>query len=189
MKADAEAGRVAGFQLPSDAPKSRDFLASGEAERFTLEGADGDRLNYLVRRDGQAWSYTVPLEVGMKGLSNQIAAARDSVRTWKTYNLKRGFNYTYAVIAIGIWLSSLALLVYLARRISRPIQQLTEGLFKLASGELDTRVVSQSDDEIGRAIQAFNHMASQLRSSRDRLVYLTQLASWLKRWLARWRTK
>jgi two-component system, NtrC family, nitrogen regulation sensor histidine kinase NtrY len=178
LKADAEAGRIAGSQLPSDAPEARDFLASGESERFTLEGGDGDRLTYLVRRDRQVWSYTVPLEVGMKGLSNQIAGARDSVRTWNTYNLKRGFKYTYAFIAIGIWLSSLALLVFLARRISRPIQQLTEGLFKLASGDLDTRVVSQSEDEIGRAIQAFNHMASQLRSSRDRLVYLTQLASW-----------
>src|SRR5438309_10563013 len=34
------------------------------------------------------------------------------------------------------------------------------------------------DDEIGRANQAFNHMADQLQQSRDRLVYLAQLASW-----------
>ena len=36
----------------------------------------------------------------------------------------------------------------------------------------------ERDDEIGRAIQAFNHMAGQLKESTERLVYLTQLASW-----------
>ena len=34
------------------------------------------------------------------------------------------------------------------------------------------------DDEIGRAIQAFNHMAGKLQESTERLVYLRQLASW-----------
>jgi len=68
--------------------------------------------------------------------------------------------------------------MYLANRISKPIQSLTEGLSQLASGNLDVRIVSTNDDEAGRAIQAFNHMAEQLQRSRERLVYLTQIASW-----------
>jgi nitrogen fixation/metabolism regulation signal transduction histidine kinase len=39
-------------------------------------------------------------------------------------------------------------------------------------------VDSRRDDEIGRAIQAFNHMADKLQESTERLVYLRQLASW-----------
>ena len=78
----------------------------------------------------------------------------------------------------AIWLVSLALLVYLAHRISRPIQELTAGLGKLAAGDLNARVQARRDDEIGRAIQAFNHMAGQLQESTERLVYLRQLASW-----------
>ncbi len=73
---------------------------------------------------------------------------------------------------------SLALLVYLAHRISRPIQQLTAGLTELAAGDLNARVEARRDDEIGRAIQAFNHMADKLQESTERLVYLRQLASW-----------
>src|SRR2546425_8140580 len=61
---------------------------------------------------------------------------------------------------------------------ARPIQQLTAGLASLASGNPEIRVPAGRDDEIGRAIQAFNHMAGQLQQNRDRLVYLTQLASW-----------
>jgi two-component system nitrogen regulation sensor histidine kinase NtrY len=79
---------------------------------------------------------------------------------------------------VAIWASSLALLVILASRISHPIQQLTAGLSNLAGGDADARVAPAGGDEIGRAIRAFNHMADQLQQNRDRLVYLTQLASW-----------
>jgi nitrogen fixation/metabolism regulation signal transduction histidine kinase len=65
-----------------------------------------------------------------------------------------------------------------AHRISRPIQQLTGGLAQLASGDLSARLPAGGNDEVGRALQAFNHMAVQLEQSRNRLIYLTQLASW-----------
>src|SRR5205809_7550658 len=61
---------------------------------------------------------------------------------------------------------------------SRPIQQLTTGLSQLAAGHLDTRIESARRDEIGTAIAAFNDTAAQLQQDRDRLVYLTQMASW-----------
>ena len=49
---------------------------------------------------------------------------------------------------------------------------------ELASGNFAARVPADRDDEVGRAIRAFNHMAEQLERQRARLVYLTQLASW-----------
>ena len=33
-------------------------------------------------------------------------------------------------------------------------------------------------DEVGNALEAFNRMADQLRQQRERLVHLTQMASW-----------
>jgi nitrogen fixation/metabolism regulation signal transduction histidine kinase len=69
-------------------------------------------------------------------------------------------------------------LIYLAHRISRPIQQLTGALTSLAAGDLRVRLGATGNDETGRAIHAFNNMAGQLQQSRDRLVYLTQIASW-----------
>ena len=84
----------------------------------------------------------------------------------------------YLLLAALFWLVSLVLLVYLAHRISRPVQQLTAGLGELAAGNLAARIGTTRDDEIGRAIQAFNHMAERLEESTERLVYLGQLASW-----------
>src|SRR5512133_3186255 len=34
------------------------FADSGDAERFTLSEPDGDRLYYLVRRDGDVWRFS-----------------------------------------------------------------------------------------------------------------------------------
>jgi nitrogen fixation/metabolism regulation signal transduction histidine kinase len=66
----------------------------------------------------------------------------------------------------------------MAHRISKPIRQLTAGLTGFAEGDWDRRVESNRSDEVGRAVAAFNHMAEQLRRSRERLVYLTQMSSW-----------
>ena len=178
LKSEAQAGRITPHRLPPDDPSVKEFWESGEPERFTLSGPAGDRLDYLVRHGSEVWNYSTPLEIGMDSLSAQITRARESVDEWKTRDFRRGFVYTYGLLAIVIWAAALALLVFLASRVSRPIQQLTAALSALAGGNPEVRVPTGRDDEMGRAIQAFNHMAGQLQQSRERLVYLTQLASW-----------
>jgi two-component system nitrogen regulation sensor histidine kinase NtrY len=178
LKSDAQAGRIAPERHAPQEPSMKEFWDSGEPERFVLSGAQGDRLDYLVRHDSQVWSYSAPLEVGMQSLTGQIARARESVDGWKSRDFRRGFVYTYGLLAVMIWAAAFALLVFLASRFSRPIQQLTAALSTLAGGNPEVRVPTDRDDEMGRAIQAFNHMADQLQQSRERLVYLTQLASW-----------
>ena len=55
---------------------------------------------------------------------------------------------------------------------------LTEALRSLAGGNFRVRVPNDRTDEIGLATDAFNRTAAELEHNRDRLVYLTQLASW-----------
>ena len=159
--------------------RSRCSRAAWKAERFVRAGQEGNRLDYLVRHGNEIWVYSASLgDVAMDRLTREIREAR---ARWK--------KPTRAICAAAssaptscwrpaIWLVSLALLVYLAHRISRPIQQLTAGLGKLAAGDLNARVQARRDDEIGRAIEAFNDMAGKLQESTERLVYLRQLASW-----------
>jgi len=160
-------------------PAVKAFAESEEPEQFLPAGHEGDQLDYLVRHGGEVWSYSASLG-GMERLTvdREIRDARKLVDNAKEHDWRRGFKLAYVLLAASIWLVSLALLVYLAHRISRPIQQLTAGLTELAAGDLNARVDSRRDDEIGRAIQAFNHMADKLQESTERLVYLRQLASW-----------
>ena len=157
----------------------RAFFDSGDAERFVLSGQDGDHIDYLARRGGEVWLWSTSLgEVGLDRLSREYRSAREIVEKRESRDLLRGFTYTYVLLAACVWIVSCVLLVYLAHRISRPIRQLTAGLSQLAAGNLATRVEVRHEDEIGRAMRAFNDMAERLQQSTERLVYLTQLASW-----------
>jgi len=184
LKQRAQAGQAAPQKyLPQEHanwPEAiKAFADAQEAEKFVRSGHEGDRLDYLVRQGDEVWSYSAGLgDVAMDRLTREIREARGIVEAGKGRDLGRGLKLAYVLLAAGIWLVSLALLVYLAHRISRPIQQLTAGLGRLAAGDLNARVKAHRDDEVGRAIQAFNHMADKLQESTERLVYLRQLASW-----------
>jgi nitrogen fixation/metabolism regulation signal transduction histidine kinase len=155
------------------------FSGGLEGDRLVLSGDAGNRLDYLVRHGNEIWLYSSSLgDVAMDRLTREIRDARRTVEESNERDLRRGIKRTYVLLAAGIWLISLALLVYLAHRISRPIQELTAGLGALAGGDLNARVKARRDDEIGRAIVAFNNMAGRLQQSTERLVYLRQLASW-----------
>ena len=184
LKADADAGRLEPRRYAADTrtnwPASlKQFWESPDSERFTLSEPEGDRLNYLVRRGGEVWLYSKSLNgVRMQEVARQYSQARDRVASLGGRDLHRGLIYPLLLLSAMIWIVSLASVIYLANRISSPIQELTAGLFQLAGGKFETRLNSEREDEIGRAIRAFNHTADHLQQSRDRLVYLTQIASW-----------
>ncbi len=176
LRRDAAEGRVAPEKLkPAEAQA---FWDSGEAERFELAGDQGNRLDYLVRHDKEVWRYSRPMAIAMGDLERQIGAARRALDNSSVRNLRRGFSGPLLLVTSALWLAALGVLMYLAVRISHPVQQLTEGLGLVAAGDLDARVEPGGSDEIGAAVDAFNHMASQLQQARERLIHVTRLASW-----------
>jgi nitrogen fixation/metabolism regulation signal transduction histidine kinase len=195
LKEDTLAGRTpaATYTLENRArwPETvRVFWDSGEPERFGVSGPDGDHLDYQ-RRAGSSGAprvdvYTRDLGgVHMDQLTLQLRQARDLVTSIDSRDLRRGFTLTLLVLLGVAWLLSLVPLVYIAHRVSQPIQQLTAGLTDFAAGDWSRRVGTgaapgggEPRDEVGRAVAAFNRMADQLRQSRERLVQLTQMASW-----------
>ena len=154
LKRQAENGQIAPrkfleAQRASWPESVRAFAASGEAERFVSAGNEGDRLDLLVRHGSEVHVYSEALDgVAMDRLSQQIADARTLVETARESDFRRGFRLTYILLVTSFWLVSLALLVYLSHRVSRPIHQLTNGLTELAAGDLDTRVPAGGNDEV-----------------------------------------
>jgi len=155
------------------------FWVSGEPERFGLSGSGGDHVDYFRRVEGAAatprgvQAYTRDLHgVRMDQLSTELRQARALVESSQSRDLRRGFTLTLLVLLAAAWIISLAPLVYIAHRISRPIRQLTEGLTDFAAGDWSRRVDPGGTpgivarDEVGRAVDAFNRMADQLRQSR-----------------------
>ena len=194
LKQDAIAGRVTPTTYTVANPTAwpapvRAFWDSGEAERFGLSGSSGDRVDYMRRREDPANRgvelYGRDLRgIQMAQLTNQLRQTRALVDSIEGRDLRRGFTLTLLLLLGAAWLASLAPLIYIAHRISQPIQQLTAGLNDFAAGDWSRRVETGRDpdddarDEVERAVGAFNRMADQLRQSRERLVHLTRMASW-----------
>jgi nitrogen fixation/metabolism regulation signal transduction histidine kinase len=184
LKEDADSNRIPPHRY-ADAEAAKwpapvlAFWDSGESERFSLSGPEGSYLDYMVRGDSEVWVYTQDLgKVRMEQLTSQIRGARELAASAAARDLQRGFTMALLVLVVAVWVVSLVALVFLAHRISQPIQLLTGGLAQLSAGNLDVRLETRRVDETGRAIQAFNDTAAQLKQSRERLVYLTQVASW-----------
>ena len=59
--------------------------------------------------------------------------------------------------------------LYLAKRITRPVQQLAEGARAIGAGDLDVRLEAETGDELGSLVEAFNMMAAELQTSREKL--------------------
>jgi nitrogen fixation/metabolism regulation signal transduction histidine kinase len=115
-----------------------------------------------------------PLGIRMADLQREYGDARAMV----SLDLRRGYFVVWGVLIAVVWVVALGLVWIVATRISRPIANLTEALRALAGGDFRVRVPTDRMDEIGLATQAFNRTATELEQSRDRLVHLTQLASW-----------
>jgi two-component system nitrogen regulation sensor histidine kinase NtrY len=59
--------------------------------------------------------------------------------------------------------------IYLARRITVPVQLLAEGTGRVARGDLDASIDYRSDDEFGTLVDSFNRMTGDLKAMKGNL--------------------
>ena len=86
-------------------------------------------------------------------------------------------NIAYGVAGGGILLS-VALSLWIAARVSRPIEQLARAAEEVAGGNWNVRVPPRGRDEVSVLARSFNHMTEQLASQRERLVQSERVAAW-----------
>ncbi|HXT70052.1 MAG TPA: ATP-binding protein [Vicinamibacterales bacterium] len=71
---------------------------------------------------------------------------------------------TLLILIAATWLG-----LYLAKRITRPVQLLAEGARAIGAGHLDVRLQAETGDELGSLVEAFNMMAAELETNRGKL--------------------
>jgi two-component system nitrogen regulation sensor histidine kinase NtrY len=75
----------------------------------------------------------------------------------------------FVTVTLLILVSATWLGLYVAKRITRPVQMLAEGARAIGEGRLDLRLEPQTGDELGALVEAFNTMAAELGTSQERL--------------------
>ena len=105
------------------------------------------------------------------------ARARRMTQAYEDYQQLRVLKQPLAGVYLSFFLMlTLMILVaatwmglYLAKRITRPVQMLAAAADEIGAGHLDHRVEPETRDEFGSLIEAFNRMAADLSTSRRRL--------------------
>ena len=79
------------------------------------------------------------------------------------------YQSIFLAVSLLILISATWLGLYLAKRITRPVQMLAEGARAIGAGQLDLRLEPETGDELGTLVESFNMMAAELGTSRERL--------------------
>ena len=75
----------------------------------------------------------------------------------------------FVMVTLLILVGSTWMGLYLAKRITRPVQMLSEAAKEIGAGHYDHRIEHEGSDEFGSMVEAFNAMAAEVASSRRRL--------------------
>jgi signal transduction histidine kinase len=83
-----------------------------------------------------------------------------------------------AVVAAAALFVGLLVSLWVASRITRPVEELAAGAREVATGRWDTRIDVRGTDEIGQLATAFNDMTRTLAVQKEKLVQTERVAAW-----------
>jgi len=111
------------------------------------------------------------LRADMQALAQRAAQAHESYQGLQVLQdpIQGVYQSIFLAVSLLILISATWLGLYLAKRITRPVQMLAEGAAAIGAGQLDLRLEAESGDELGTLVESFNMMAAELQTSRDRL--------------------
>jgi two-component system nitrogen regulation sensor histidine kinase NtrY len=84
-------------------------------------------------------------------------------------DLRASHFLLFLMVTMVILLASSWTGLYLARRVTLPIQALAEGTRRISGGDLSHRVEVVADDELGVLVDSFNGMTQELESNKEQL--------------------
>lgn len=180
LRREAASGRVTpeklDFATRASWPRTaQEFWRSDAEEAAGLGGRNGNELHLYIRKPDGVWLYRRSLGVELETARRGYAAARERAEEARR---RGGLSAAFVALTALPWMAALAVLVWAVRRMSRPVQDLTAALRRVGAGDLTARVEPRAAGELGEAQAAFNAMAGELESSRERLLYVTRLESW-----------
>ena len=137
----------------------RNRVIKGELSFTTSDGRDLEVLEVVapVFVEDELWG-AVKLGMSLEAVNAEIQRTRLGL-------ISLGF--------LGLTFGALGS-VFLANRISRPLESLVEGTIRVAQGDLRHRIDIPPGDEIGELAANFNHMTSEILSDRKKLEEASQ---------------
>ncbi len=122
----------------------------------------------------EAKGFVVMTELLSSDVSENLTAISRGYGEYQQIKLmKKPIQLTYyialSIVGLLVVFCAVWFAFYLAKTITIPIMQLSEGTRRIAEGDLNFRVELAVDDEIGTLVDSFNKMTRDLGATRDKL--------------------
>jgi signal transduction histidine kinase len=177
---DAAAGSLAAFD-PANLVTGSGLLPNGARYRSIVEsavktGQPASSVLYLTsRREDSVNATALPLRNESGSVLAVLVVAVSRAGMVQAQLHIRAI--AYGIAAAGILLA-IVFSLWIAARVSRPIEQLASAAEEVAAGRWDVRVAERGRDEVSVLARSFNHMTAELVSQRERLVQSERVAAW-----------
>lgn len=136
----------------------------GAGERARLLNDHRELLRLVATVQAHADALATRHEASISGFEAHAEVVQHNTFVWML-----AFACTATAVAIGFS-------AFIGRAVTRPLTLLEAGAFRLAQGDLSTRIDLRRPDEFGRLAEQINRMTSALKEQQERLVQSEKLA-------------
>jgi two-component system nitrogen regulation sensor histidine kinase NtrY len=154
-------------------------VASGSAETHGFEplGGGGELLRSAAPihgRDGRLTGVVVASDYLTGEMAERSRRMTDAYEQYSKLKVLKSNMFGvyisfFLMVTLMILVGATWTGLYLAKRITRPIQMLAAAARDIGAGHLDHRLEPETSDEFGSLVEAFNTMAGELSHSRQDL--------------------
>ena len=167
-----ESARASADRLAAQAVETRSEKTSQEV--IQGGGALVRTATPIVNTDGQIVGAVVVSSPIDGQIDHELRRATSAYESYKGLFLRQepilaSYLTIFLTVTLLILIAATWLGLYLAKRITRPVQQLAEGARAIGAGHLDVRLEPETGDELGSLVEAFNMMAAELQTNRGKL--------------------
>jgi two-component system, NtrC family, nitrogen regulation sensor histidine kinase NtrY len=139
-------------------------------------GRQSTSILYLTKRREESLNVTA---IPLKNESGQpLAVLTVAISRSGMVAAEQQIRATAYGVASGGMLLAIVFSLWIAARVSRPIEEMARASEAVAGGNWDVTVEERGRDELSVLARSFNHMMAELAAQRERLVQTERVAAW-----------
>jgi signal transduction histidine kinase len=150
--------------LPAQQPRSYVF-AVADQDGYIVLPAGPYRPGYYISADELAQG--IEIEVDGQAVGTALVTGEPPPLAPQETRYLARTNRSSLYAALAAILIALFLGIFLARRLTRPVRELTIATRSMAKGDLKQQVPVRSQDELGELAASFNHMSEDLARANE----------------------
>src|SRR4030042_726271 len=163
-------------EMPKDATETMRSAFEGKADVEVISGEKEDTVRAVAPeyKEGKQIGIIVVESLIPAKITENVENIKEAyenyltLESWKVpikinYLLILGF-FTMIVVLMALWIA-----LRISRGITDPIQNLAQATERVATGDLDIKVETNREDEIGTLVNSFNNMVKKLQDREENL--------------------